>query len=178
MKRTVLNNITGKEVKFMRSKRVILMMIGIMAIFGTTACTPKEEPVEETTEEIVSDLEDTVPEETTTEEVEEVLDDIVYANMIPDPEKYFKNGSLEIVDPDGGKMYAFDVSGFEASEFEAYVNDCIEMGFNQPSYHTETLFGAYTEDGMYWVSVEVSSFDENLINVVCQKSKHAEESVD
>lgn len=99
--------------------------------------------------------------------------DIKYADMIPNPEEIFKNGEVSIVDKDGGSAYIFQVRGFEDAEYETYVSKCKEMGFVDIAYESENdggkMFGAYTEDGQYWVEVLLGN-DNGILAVTCKES--------
>ena len=93
--------------------------------------------------------------------------------MIPNPEEIFKNGEVSIVDKDGGSAYIFQVRGFEDAEYETYVSKCKEMGFVDIAYESENdggkMFGAYTEDGQYWVEVLLGN-DNGILAVTCKES--------
>ena len=100
--------------------------------------------------------------------------DIKYAEMIPDPKVIFANGDISITDGDGGKAYIFEVTGYADGEYESYISECKEMGFNDVIYETNEKrssdFGAYTNDGKYWVEVSLDK-ENNIIYVICQTSK-------
>lgn len=103
----------------------------------------------------------------------ESSEEIKYANMIPDPIEYFKNGEISIVDSDGGTAYIFQVRNFQDGEYEAYVDKCKEMGFSDISYESENdggkMFGAYSGDGEYWVEVLLGN-DNGILAVTCKES--------
>ena len=96
-----------------------------------------------------------------------------YASLIPDPKEYFEQGDITVVDEDGGKAYVFQVRNFQDGEYEAYVTKCKEMGFSDVSYESENeggkMFGAYTEDGTYWVEVLLGN-DNGILAVTCKES--------
>lgn len=98
---------------------------------------------------------------------------VKYAEIIPKPEEYFKQGDITVVDEDGGKAYIFQVRNFQDGEYEAYVAKCKEMGFSDISYESENdggkMFGAYTEDGTYWVEVLLGN-DNGILAVTCKES--------
>lgn len=127
----------------MKNAKTMLVVAGISTMMVMTACGGKTE------------------------------EDVSYAKMIPDPTTVFNDGEIEIVDPDGGTAYIFSVSNYSDSEFEAYVDGCIEMGFSEIKYQVDDAFGAYTSDGQYWAEVSIDNND--VIYVVCQKSKNYEE---
>lgn len=99
--------------------------------------------------------------------------DIKYADMIPEPKDYFKNGEISIVDQDGGNAYIFQVRNFQTKEYEAYVAKCKDMGFTDVSYESENaggkMFGAYTKDSKFWVEVLLGN-DNGILAVTCKKS--------
>lgn len=178
-------------------KKLFLLMMAVATVFVITACsseTPNdpetdipsvtEEPSSIESEELNStkseELNSTKSEETSSVESEELnsteseeSSDIKYADMIPDPEKIFENGTISVVDKDGGKAYIFQVRNFEETEYETYVSLCKEMGFTDVSYETENdggkMFGAYTEDGKYWVEVLLGNLN-GILAVTCKES--------
>lgn len=105
-----------------------------------------------------------------------VGDDVVYADMIPNPESVFAKGTITVTDPDGGKAYMLEVTGYEDGEYETYVSGCKEAGFTEITYDTShdrgKDFGAYTSDGKYWVQVNLDA-ENNVLYIICQKSKKA-----
>lgn len=125
-------------------KRMIVFVIAVVFIFSMIACSS----------------------ETKTNSVK-------YADMIPSPEECFKNGEVSIIDADGGKAYILQVRNFEDEEYELYISECKEMGFTNVSYETETdggkMFGAYTEDGKYWVEVLLGN-DSGILSITFKES--------
>lgn len=153
MRETKTKNTTERRINSMKNKVLVLMGV-LTLIFAAYGCSEKE----------------------TKETTQEPKKQISYAAMIPNPEDYFKSGTIEVTDEDGGVMYAFSVHGFEQSEFEAYVDKCIEMGFDDANFNTDTGYGAYTSDGMYWVSVEINDpIDPDEIIVLCKVSSEYED---
>ncbi len=100
--------------------------------------------------------------------------DTRYAELIPDPKSVFMNGDISITDGDGGKAYIFEVTGYADGEYESYISGCKEMGFEDVIYETNEKrssdFGAYTNDGEYWVEVSLDK-ENDIIYVICQTSK-------
>ena len=100
--------------------------------------------------------------------------DTRYAELIPDPKSVFKSGDISITDGDGGKAYIFEVTGYADGEYESYISECKEMGFKDVIYETNEKrssdFGAYTNDGKYWVEVSLDK-ENDIIYVICQTSK-------
>lgn len=96
--------------------------------------------------------------------------DIQYSAMIPDPEVIFKNGEINITDPDGGTAYIFEASNITMDEVNTYIAECKKLGFDDVSYEVDTSFGAYSTDGAYWVSVDYNG-DKNIVYILCQTSR-------
>jgi hypothetical protein len=83
----------------------------------------------------------------------------------------FSNGNISVTDGDGGKDYIFEVTGYADGEYESYISQCKEMGFTDVSYESSEEFGAYSEDGEYWVQLNLDEA-KSIIYVICQASKH------
>lgn len=96
--------------------------------------------------------------------------DVLYAGMIPDPKATFADGEVFVTDGDGGTAYIFEVTGYKDGEYETYISQCKEMGFKDVYFETSEDFGAYSEDGDYWVQLSVDA-DKSIIYVICQTSK-------
>lgn len=105
--------------------------------------------------------------------------EIKYADLIPDPEVIFPNGSIYVTDSDGGKAYIFEVSDINDGEFEAYISKCKEFGFDDISYEMSHEkgkdFGAYSSDGLYWVQVNLDT-EKNIVYIICQAAKKTPEA--
>ena len=146
-------------------KKIFLSIIAATMILTMPACS-SETPIDSET-----GSQSTI--EGTSNIDSEEAPDIKYADMIPNPEEIFKNGEISIVDKDGGSAYIFQVRGFEDAEYESYISMCKEMGFVDISYETENdggkMFGAYTEDGQYWVEVLLGN-DNGILAVTCKES--------
>jgi len=108
-------------------------------------------------------------------EKEADLSKIEYAKMIPDPKEYFPDAEITINDPDGGKMYAMQLTNYTKEEYDAYISECQTMGFDYIEYNVEyeggADFGAYSTNGEYWVQVNLDDNNE-VLYIVCNKSKH------
>lgn len=153
MRETKTKNTKERRINSMKNKVVLVLMGVLILIVAAYGCSNKE-----------------------TEEETQKPNQISYAEMIPDPEEYFKSGTIEVTDEDGGIMYAFSVHGFEQSEFDAYVESCIELGFDDLRYKTDNAYGANTSDGKFWVSVEVDDpIDPNEVIVLCKVSSEYED---
>ena len=146
-------------------KKIFLSIIAATMILTMPACS-SETPIDSET-----GSQSTI--EGTSNIDSEEAPDIKYADMIPNPEEIFKNGEISIVDKDGGSAYIFQVRGFEDAEYESYISMCKEMGFVDISYESENdggkMFGAYTEDGQYWVEVLLGN-DNGILAVTCKES--------
>ena len=130
------------------------------------------EPTSEQTSEPTSEQASEPTSEQTSEPTESEPD-VMYSEMIPDPNEIFKNGEIAVIDKDGGKAYIFQVRNYTDEEYQAYVSGCKELGFTDISYETENeggkMFGAYTSDGEYWVQV-LSGNETGILAVTCKKS--------
>ena len=162
----------------MKKKVFIAMMATTLLLAGcssnTTNSEVKDEPTKVEAQEDKDKASEVESEEPASET--EVTDDVKYADMIPDPSEIFPNGSFLVLDEDGGKMYLFQITNnYTREEYDTYVDGCKEMGFTKVKYEINDddgskWFGAYTEDGKYWVEV-VDDLDK--VSVTCKtSSKH------
>ena len=94
---------------------------------------------------------------------------ISYASIMPS-DSIFKNGKFNIIDPDGGEMYAFSVENYTDEEFTEYISKCKEIGFDDVVYEWDSRFGAYTADGDYWI--QLSKEDDGSLTIICNTSKN------
>ena len=92
---------------------------------------------------------------------------VSYAEMLPSND-IFKTGKFNIIEPDGGKAYAFSVSDFTDAEVAEYISQCKKLGFNNVSYEIDSRFGSYSTDGEYWVEVVKES--NGTLTIICKKS--------
>ncbi|HIR04237.1 MAG TPA: hypothetical protein IAD34_09275 [Candidatus Scatovicinus merdipullorum] len=97
------------------------------------------------------------------------ITEINYAAMMPS-NSIFKSGKFDIIDPDGGEMYAFSVTDYTDEEFTEYISQCKEIGFNDIVYELDSRFGAYTTDGEYWI--QLSKEDNGSLTIICNTSKN------
>ena len=143
---------------------LLLVLLGMFTISGCSKSTAKESQNKRIDSTISESKDDT---------------EIKYADLIPDPEVIFPNGSISVTDTDGGKAYIFEVSDFNDGEFDSYISRCKELGFDDISYETSHEkgkdFGAYSSDGMYWVQVNLDA-EKNIIYVICQAAKKTPEA--
>lgn len=161
-------------------KRIIIFLATLIVMLSMVACSTDtssdsvtEFQNESTTTENTESGESNNESEISSEAVEALETDTKYADLIPKPEDVFKNGEVSIVDSDGGSAYIFQVRNFEDGEYESYISQCKEMGFTDVSYESENdggkMFGAYTEDGTYWVEVLLGN-DNGILAVTCKES--------
>ena len=160
----------------MKKNLIIALMATTLLLAGCsgneTNSEVKDEPAKVETQENKDEASEVESEEPASET--EATDDIKYADMIPDPYEVFSNGEVSIIDEDGGKQYLFQVTNYTVEEVNAYIDGCKEMGFNEIKYDDTNdggkMFGAYTEDGKYWVEVLMGN-DSKIVAVTCKTSR-------
>lgn len=94
-----------------------------------------------------------------------------YSELLPD----IKNDDVEIIDQDGGELYSFKIKDTTKKYYYEYCYALKENGFIDVEYETNVSFGAYTDDGKYWVETHFYSNDGSDILVLVQKSKNYKE---
>lgn len=158
----------------MKKNIIIALMATTLLLAGcssnTTNSWVKDEPTKvEAQEDKASEGESEEPASET-----ETTDDVKFADMIPDPKDIFANGEISVVDQDGGKQYLFQVTNYTEDEVNTYIEGCKEMGFSEIKYDDTNdggrMFGAYTEDGKYWVEVLMGN-DSKIVAVTCKISR-------
>lgn len=106
--------------------------------------------------------------EASTESSEETSAKASLSDMLPDAASIFEDASFNTVS-DGEKMYCFMVEGYKDGEYEKYVEECKKI-FTDVKFDSYTdsnnKFEARTEDGKYYVSVQLI-FDQNSFTVTC-----------
>ena len=157
-------------------KKLLAMVVSVIMVLCLVACGGDSDSSTSTTpsqEQASSVVSESQPVEDSSV-MSEASEEISYASMMPDPAVIFPNGTITITDGDGGTAYIFNVTGYADGEFESFVAGCKDLGFTQVEYETShdkgQDFGAYTEDGAYWVQVNWDSENE-IIYVICQESK-------
>ena len=162
----------------MKKNIIIALMATTLLLAGCSGNETNSEVMDEPTKVETQENKDEVSggESKETASEAESTDDIKYADMIPDPSEVFPDGSFLVLDEDGGKMYLFQITNnYTRDEYDAYVEGCKEMGFTKVKYEINDddgskWFGAYTEDGKYWVEVVD---DLEKVSVTCKtSSKH------
>lgn len=94
-----------------------------------------------------------------------------YAELLPDT----KNKDMEILDQDGGEKYSFKLIDVSERYYYDYCYNLKEKGFIDVRYETNVSFGAYTDDGKYWVEAHYYNTDESSILVIVQEAKNYKE---
>ena len=133
---------------------IIVMIMSVMAL--TVGCSNRSnnEPDPSVSEPVVLESSDE--------------NEVMYADMIPDPNEIFAEGSMSIIDSDGGERYSFQISNFTNDEYVSYVSECKELGFTDVLCDLETKFEGYTSDNKYFVSVQLyENDDQRVVNVTC-----------
>lgn len=90
-----------------------------------------------------------------------------YSTLLPDVEDM----DIEIVNQDGGEKYAFKVLDIEDQYYYDYCLSLRDHNFSDVRYETQSSFGAYTEDGKYWIEAHYYNDDKNML-VIVQESKN------
>ena len=156
-------------------KKLIFALLSVMMVAAMTSCAG-EAPVSSSQplEESSSSIDNSQATQSAATVSSVASEEVSYAAMIPDPNEVFTNATITITDDDGGKAYIFNVTGYNDGEFDTFVTGCKDLGFTNVEYETThdkgQDFGAYTEDGKYWVQVNLDSENE-IIYVICQESK-------
>lgn len=94
-----------------------------------------------------------------------------YAELLPDT----KNEDMETLDQDGGEKYSFKLTNISERYYYDYCYNLKEKGFIDVRYETNVSFGAYTDDGKYWVEAHYYNTDESSILVIVQEAKNYKE---
>lgn len=91
-----------------------------------------------------------------------------YSELLPET----TNKEIEIINQDGGEKYSFKLTNISEQYYYDYCYDLKEKGFIDVRYETNVSFGAYTDDGKYWVEAHYYNTDESSILVIAQKAKN------
>lgn len=141
-------------------KRIVVVFFVLLIICSAFGCSTEENTEPKNNETSAYD-------KTSTNEIK-------YADLIPDPKSVFKNGTISIIDPDGGKAYSFRVTGYKDGEFDSYISTCKDMGFinieNESENDGGKMFMAYTNDKEYYIRVFLGNEIE-AIDISCKKSR-------
>ena len=94
------------------------------------------------------------------------------ADMLPDASAIFEDATFNVIS-DGAKLYCFMVDGYKDGDYEKYVDEC-KKTFTDVKFDIYTdsnnNFEAKTEDGKYYVSVQVI-FEQQSFTVTCGVSR-------
>lgn len=94
-----------------------------------------------------------------------------YSELLPDIE----DGDVEIINQDGGEKYAFRLNDVSQQYYYDYCYSLKENGFIDVRYETNVSFGAYDNDGKYWVEAHFYNTDGSNILVIVQEAKNYKE---
>lgn len=112
--------------------------------------------------------------------IEVPLEEFKYANLLPDNLTVFGSDDILILDEDDGDYYIFEVENVTSDQYDRYVAECKNKGFQTIRYEDLDsmggYFGAYTVDGKYWVEL-FWDVETGKLNVCCNRSQHYEENV-
>lgn len=94
-----------------------------------------------------------------------------YSELLPDVE----DDDVEIINQDGGGKYAFRLYDVSQQYYYDYCYSLKENGFIDVEYETNVSFGAYDNDGKYWVEAHFYNTDGSNILVIVQEAKNYKE---
>lgn len=94
-----------------------------------------------------------------------------YSELLPET----TDEEIEIINQDGGEKYSFKLTNISEQYYYDYCYDLKEKGFTDVQYETNVSFGAYTDNGKYWVEAYYYNTDESSILVIVQKAKNYED---
>lgn len=101
------------------------------------------------------------------------VSDISYVAMLPSIEDSFPDGKVNVIISDGGSDYCVQVTGYKDGEYEKYVEGCKAKGFADvlcDIYEdSNNSFEAYTEDGKYYVSLQLLKDERQVLTISCGK---------
>lgn len=145
---------------------IVIVVVLLLAMCGRGGSSTK-------TEEVKTNDSETVVETTASlaESESDTEPDICYADLLPKTEDYFKNGEVMDIVPDGGEQYVFRITGYQDGEYEAYVEACKDLGFDDVTYEGENqggkMFFANSNDGKYYLEVTLG-YQIEAIDVTCK----------
>lgn len=153
-------------------KKILSMLLVLTITISLVACGGGETESKNDAATTKKEQTESTDKTENTEE-NESSDDIKYADMIPDPEEIFKNGTVNICIPDGGDSYMVRVYEFTEEEGGEYVERCKNMGFtyvqmDNTSNNCRSL-RLFTDDKKYSVYISLHSTD-NYVDISCKKS--------
>lgn len=91
------------------------------------------------------------------------------SEVIPDPEEMFPDAHVAILLYNKPTTY-YQITEYTDGDYEAYVNACIEAGFNDIQFKGGTdgneMFLAYDQNHEFYLDVGISP-DYGIINITC-----------
>ena len=91
------------------------------------------------------------------------------SEVLPDPEEMFPNAHVAILLYNKPTTY-YQITEYADCDYEAYVNACIEAGFNDIQFKGGTdgneMFLAYDQNHEFYLDVGISP-DYGIINITC-----------
>ena len=98
----------------------------------------------------------------------------ILSKLASTPKEMFPGMKFDIPDPDDGDYYMYNVYGTSATDFSNYVEFCKDQGFTLAEWESDDSYGAYTEDGEYWIETysQVTKEGVPCIFVCCNKSNN------
>lgn len=158
----------GCEMKKKKKKIwiIIIVVVLLLAMCGRGGSSTKTEEVKTNNNETVVETTASLAESESGTEL-----DICYADLLPVTKDYFKNGKETNIVPDGGDLYSFRIEDYQDGEYEAYVEACKALGFDDIIYEGENqggkMFFANSNDGKYYLEVMLGNQIE-AIDVTCK----------
>ena len=141
-------------------RKIIIMTLLVIATF--TGCgTNKTETVDHSVQSIQSTKEPRVK----------------TSEVIPDPEEMFPDAHVAILLYNKPTTY-YQVKEYADGDYEAYVDACIEAGFDDIQFKGGTdgneMFLAYDQNHEFYLDVGISP-EYGIINITCSVADDAEE---
>lgn len=158
-------------------KKILSMLLALTMATSLVACGGEKKESQNNNSVTEKEQTETTDEEKNTDEEQveesESSEDIKYADMIPDPEEIFKNGTVNVCVPDGGDSYMIRVREFTEEEGDEYIEQCENMGFTYVQMDTSSddcrSLRLFTDDKKYSVYISLHSTD-NYVDISCKKS--------
>ena len=104
-----------------------------------------------------------------TKETRSEVNENKYVDMIPTTEDFFKNGKVTVIN-DGKTQYSFRIEKCQEGEYESYVEECKNIGFDNVTYEHESDGGKViylnSSDEKYYIHVTLY-YDKDAVDVYC-----------
>lgn len=101
--------------------------------------------------------------------------DVSYVAMLPSIEETFPDGEVTVIDSDGGSGYCVQVTGYKDGEYDKYIAGCKSKGFTDVRFDinedSNSSFEARTEDGKYYVSLQLLKDERQVLTITCGTRK-------